>query len=134
MGNREINVSRLYKKRNSYDTDKEKRYDEKLRQLDRSRRMNQAFSAGFSWFKEGKDLQLAIDNPELVNIYGEDVFKSFIRGYESGIRDYGRTLGNSGTRIDELPEGYASNKYFLEGYKNGLLEYQKKEAINSKHR
>ena len=134
MGNNEKPVSKTFRKRNFYATDVEKRYDEKLRQLDYSRKMNQAYSAGFTWFKEGKDLQLAIDNPELVKIDNADIFKSFIRGYEAGIRDYGRTLGYNGTRIDELPKEYSSNKYFLDGYKNGLLEYQKMEARNNKRR
>ena len=104
-----------------------------LKTLDNYRRGRKLYALGLEWFNAGNDLNQALD---IVNIDGIDLALKdivyFQRGYEAGLNREGFNSGYDGVSLSDLPNNYTSNRYFLEGYKDGMLKREKVESKKTK--
>ena len=109
-------------------------HERTLKKMAAVKKANDLFFLGSKWFRDGKSLDDVLNNPKSLNLNDKKEITSFVRGYQSGINDYGRELGYRGVRIEDLPSEYVTDRYFLDGYRNGLIEYQKVEEKRNKSR
>ena len=98
------------------------------------RRISQKnYNEGYIWFKKGKKLEDA--NKEIVIEDKKVQLKDdihFIRGYQAAINDYGYSVGFHGNSLDEVEESFKEDKYFLQGYKDGIEAVQKQTKKSNK--
>ena len=104
----------------------------KLKAFDKQRIGTELYREGMSWFKNN-DLA---DATELYEIDGQMKQKKDIihlqRGYQQATKQEGFNCGYKGIALETLPEKYTNDKYFLEGYKNGIETAQKDKKRNNK--
>lgn len=134
MSNSERKVHKSMRGYYSYSITADENLEKNLKQLNDMKIGTRFYNAGRKWFRDGNKIEDVIANPSLVGIDNDVLLNRFVRGFETAIRDYGNDFGYKGIRIEELPEEYINNKFFLDGYRTGLIQYEKEEARKNKHR
>lgn len=107
--------------------------EKRLKEINKNRLYTYLYTQGYAWFKGDNKLEDATD---CVVIDGKTMQKkdivNFRRGYEAGIRALGFEYGYKNVNMLLIPEEYQENSFFLEGYREGIISYNKNN--NSKKR
>ncbi len=124
---------RMAKEFNNISFSKDISLETTLKSFDKEKRVRKLYSLGLSWFNDGNKLQDAL---ELVVLDGEEMMLKdiiyFQRGYEAGLNMQGFSYGYDGVSLADVDNEYSSNRYFLEGYKDGMLKKVKEENKKNK--
>ena len=112
-------------------------FEKNLKYFSKSKLASQLFDEGLIWFNSGKKIEDANDK---IVFGGKEMQKkeqiNFQRGFQEGEKRLGFGYGYRNTNLLEIPQEYQGNRFFLAGYREGLIACQKEEkkSTNSRHK
>ena len=112
---------------------KEEMLNKDLAKMETHKLSQKYYKEGYVWFKSGKKLEEATKEITMQdqkmqlkdNIY-------FMRGYQAAIIDYGYSVAFHGDTLESVDEMYREDKYFLQGYKEGIEAIHKQTKKTNK--
>lgn len=105
---------------NDYKETRERR----LKQLNSSREAQKMYDNGKKYAHDGFKLE---DSENASDIH-------FQRGFQAAYKEKGFNYGYKAYKEEDVPSEYLENKYFLDGYKKGILQLEKETYKRSSSR
>ena len=125
MAKKEINqIYANMRDRVAFANDYKETHERKLKQLNNSRESQKMYDNGKKYANDGFKLE---DSENASDIH-------FQRGFEAAYKEKGFNYGYNAYKEEDVPIEYLENKYFLDGYKKGILQLEKETYKRSSSR
>ena len=125
MAKKEINqIYANMRDRVAFANDYKETHERKLKQLNNSREAQKMYDNGKKYAHDG----FKLEDSE----YASDIH--FQRGFEAAYKEKGFNYGYNAYKEEDVPSEYLENKYFLDGYKKGILQLEKETYKRSSSR
>lgn len=125
MAKKEINqIYANMRDRVAFANDYKETHERKLKQLNNSRESQKMYDNGKKYANDGFKLE---DSENASDIH-------FQRGFEAAYKEKGFNYGYNAYKEEDVPSEYLENKYFLDGYKKGILQLEKETYKRSSSR
>ena len=108
----------------AFANDYKETHERKLKQLNNSREAQKMYDNGKKYAHDG----FKLEDSE----YASDIH--FQRGFEAAYKEKGFNYGYNAYKEEDVPSEYLENKYFLDGYKKGILQLEKETYKRSSSR
>ena len=112
------------RERVAFANDYKETHERNLKQLNNSRESQKMYDNGKKYAHGGFKLE---DSENASNIH-------FQRGFEAAYKEKGFNYGYNAYKEEDVPSEYLENKYFLDGYKKGILQLEKETYKRSSSR
>lgn len=112
------------RERVAFANDYKETHERKLKQLNNSRESQKMYDNGKKYAHDG----FKLEDSE----YASDIH--FQRGFEAAYKEKGFNYGYNAYKEEDVPSEYLENKYFLDGYKKGILQLKKETYKRSSSR
>ena len=111
----------------------DKSMESTLKTYNKERISRKLYNDGFAWYK--KNMRLEDANDKII-VDGHEVKINetiyFQRGYQAGAMQVGYEYGKKNIPLENIEKKYLDDKYFLNGYKNGLEDTKDNKKHKSK--
>lgn len=116
MAKKEINqIYANIRERFAFTNDYKESRERTLKHLNHEREAKKMYSDGMKYARDGFQLN---DSENANNI-------NFQRGFEAAYKEMGFNYGYKAYSEEDIPCEYLNDKYFLEGYKQGVMQLEK---------